>query len=375
MARLFTKFFITLGLVVSFASSAHLGGVPVGAVEASLVQVQHNAYLMTAPSASTGNVSTLHIINTSNQSQQFYGTLYDQDGNRIGEEQTLLTSSSVAPYARVKLTSEAISDIFGGTWNNPAMLEVYGTDSFSLMIRLSSPSGLVSNTNCVTEDVVHNLDGFDATDLPFVRFINTGSTTLTDITGTLYNESGTVVGSPDQVLVASLAPKAQTFVNRNALAAAFGEQWDGVGSLYIADRAGLKLILMSYIVDSATFFNFSCFDGNDDLDNPVNDQGGPLTEAVDITNVIFTETSADCATYAEAYRATANDVFNSTAFTAVVTVTDGGSSCTLTSNAIPNHDFNDTAQGFANQPAEVERSFSLPRNPGIAFVPPEISQA
>ena len=51
-----------LALIPAIAQ-AHRAAFPVATVEASLVSVQHTAYLMTAPNVD--NVSELHIINTS----------------------------------------------------------------------------------------------------------------------------------------------------------------------------------------------------------------------------------------------------------------------------------------------------------------------
>ena len=67
------------------------------------------------------------------------------------------------------------------------MLEVSGTESFELMTKLTSPSGLISNTNCVRQDQVHNIGGFDQTDVTYVRFINIGDTPITNIRGSLYD--------------------------------------------------------------------------------------------------------------------------------------------------------------------------------------------
>ena len=53
---------------------AHTSFAPVSMVSEELVSVQHSAFLMTEPNVSNGNVSELHIINTSNASQQFFGT-------------------------------------------------------------------------------------------------------------------------------------------------------------------------------------------------------------------------------------------------------------------------------------------------------------
>ena len=319
---------------------------------------------MTGPNAGSGNTSVLHIINTSNSSQQFYGTLYNDAGERLGEAETLLTSATIAPYGRATLSSEQISDLFGETWSNPAMLEVGGADSFSLMIRLESPSGLVSNTNCVTENVVHNLEGFDSANISLVRFINTGTGTISNITGTIYDESGSIIGSADQTLLESLGAKQQTFLNRNSLGDLFGVQWDGTASLYVTNKPDLKLILINFIVNQETFFNFSCFDGDDDLENPVADTVADTNQ--DITNSIFTNTSADCADYANTYVANVSDVFNSRDFQADVNLTNEGNSCSLAVDGIPNHDMNDRSTGFNTDPAEVERTFTIPRNPSVA---------
>lgn len=361
------QFRLLFALLCIFAPGvvfAHSGSFVVATVEASLVAVQHNAYLMTAPNASNGNVSTLHIINTSDTSQQFYGTLYDAEGNQLGSAETLLTPSAIGPYARATVTSEEVSAQFGGTWTGPAMLEVYGEDSFSLMIRLASPSGLVSNTNCVTEDAVHNLDGFESDDLSYVRFINTGTSTITDIVGTLYDESGSVVGTADQVLLASLVAKQQKFLNRNELASLIGAQWNRAGSLYVSDEPGLKLILVNFLVANSTFFNFSCFDGNNDLDNPVTDVSEPVGQ--DLTDAILTRRSADCADYANTYFANVTDVFRNLDFQADVAVSDVGSFCSFAVDGIPNHDFNDTGTAFVNNPAEVQRTFNVARTPSLA---------
>ena len=56
--------------------------------------------------------------------------------------------------------------------DGPAVLEVRGDAAFNLVTKLKSPSGLVSNTNCVTKEQVHNVLGYDQTDLSYIRFIN-----------------------------------------------------------------------------------------------------------------------------------------------------------------------------------------------------------
>ena len=76
-------------------------------------------------------------------------------------------------------------------WSGPAKLEVKGPGTFDLMTKLTSPRGLVGNTNSVRQERVHNIGGFDQADVTYIRFINIvgwrlcTSMTVTDVTDTL----------------------------------------------------------------------------------------------------------------------------------------------------------------------------------------------
>ena len=85
------------------------------------------------------------------------------------------------------------------------------------MTKLTSPSGLISNTNCVRENQIHNIGGFDQTDVTYVRFINIGDTPITNIRGSLYDSSGNVIGSTNPILIDELPAKAHVWKNRNQL--------------------------------------------------------------------------------------------------------------------------------------------------------------
>ncbi len=366
--HLFASALLLITPFLSITASAHLAFVTNAADNPSQVAVTHTAYLMTAPEGN--NVSELHIINTSDTSQQFFGTLYGESGARIGEVETLLTSTAIPSKGRITLTSEQIRDLFGSTWSNPAMLEVFGAENFSLMVRLRSLSGLVSNNNCATSGVVHNLDGFDSTDIGFIRFINTGTSEITNIKGSLYDASGNAIGTENVELLSSLAAKQQVFINRNDLGSKFGVEWNGTASLYVSAKTNLKMVLVNFISANKTFFNFSCFDGSDDFDNPVVD--GPQT--LDITNTILTSTSADCADYANMYFANVNDIKRSLAFKMDVDITEGSGSCTMVSDGIPNHDFNQSSANFAHDVKEISATFNIPRSPQKTTTPTQLSQ-
>ncbi len=96
--------------------------------------------------------------------------------------------------------------------------------------------------------------------------------------------------------------------------------------------------------------------------------------AVDITNAVFTERDADCAAYDNALVSDVNDISRAMMFAGNVVITAGDAACTLVSNNIPNHDFNDDSARFANAVAEVQQSFSIPRSPQLAGSSTALSQ-
>ena len=141
-------------------------------------------YLQTT--STSPNVSEIHLVNTSGLAHQLKGTLYASDGSQVGLADQPLHSGTIPSKGRIIISSEDIESAFNiSPWRGPAMLEVSSIHPFELMTKLTSPSGLISNTNCVRQDQVHNIGGFDQTDVTYVRFINIGDTPITNIRGCL----------------------------------------------------------------------------------------------------------------------------------------------------------------------------------------------
>jgi hypothetical protein len=96
--------------------------------------------------------------------------------------------------------------------------------------------------------------------MSYIRFINIGTSALSDIRGTLYDGNGEVVGKENQVLVSSLGPKQHVWVNRDNLVDIVGDDWNGEAMLEIdSPPETLRLLNLNYI-NSETFFNFSCYE-------------------------------------------------------------------------------------------------------------------
>jgi len=229
---------------------------PVGAVSA----FNETMYLMT--NSASDNVTTLHILNSSDSDQSYHGTLYNGAGEQQGNANVLLATLATPPAGRLKLTATDLEELFGvSAWNGPAMLEVGSEGEFQLMAKLQSPSGLVSNTNCVRESEVHNIEGSDSPNRSFVRLINTGMSDLSNITATLYDEFGDVIGLPNTEILDRLASKQQVWLNRNHFVDLF-DSWNGEATLKLdGNLAAIKLLNLNFVNDE-TFFNFSCYEGS-----------------------------------------------------------------------------------------------------------------
>ena len=85
--------------------------------------------------------------------------------------------------------------------------------------------------------------------------------------------------------------------------------------------------------------------------------------AVDLTDQILLERSTDCADYTNQYQADVTDIQRAMIFSESVVITNTNTTCTITSNNIPNHNFNDQSASFATPVAEVSQSFTLTRTP------------
>ena len=85
--------------------------------------------------------------------------------------------------------------------------------------------------------------------------------------------------------------------------------------------------------------------------------------STDISHQIFTKSSFDCTDYDGSYNSNVKDLKNSKDFSGNLTVIADKTACSLTSNNIPNHDFNDETAHFATNVSERHKSFSIPRHP------------
>ena len=135
-------------------------------------------------------------------------------------------------------------------------------------------------------------------------------------------------------------------------------------------------------VDGSNDEDVSEANGNGEVDTgddseQVSESGD--VEVIDISGAIFTNRSADCADYVGTYVAESLDLQNDILFESTITITADETECTITSNSVPNHEFNDDTAVFAGGAdgatiAETESTSIVSRSPEFADEPTFITQ-
>jgi arylsulfatase A-like enzyme len=110
-------------------------------------------------------------------------------------------------------------------------------------------------------------------------------------------------------------------------------------------------------------------DGSSDTSailSELTDEANRIRGAENITATKFTNLSPNCSDYVGEYQSRAEDIGQNVTFSGQVTITANSAQCTISSNSIPNHDFNEGARGFPNNVGEVNESFSFTTSPSPA---------
>ncbi len=103
------------------------------------------------------------------------------------------------------------------------------------------------------------------------------------------------------------------------------------------------------------------------------DELAPAENSTDITGAILTNQATHCADYVSSSRSSVMDVINSSVFEGSLRIENDGALCTFSSNAIPNHDFNDGASAFPNDVSEQVNVYTIPASPELAATPTALS--
>ncbi|WP_070963742.1 YHYH protein [Vibrio sonorensis] len=90
------------------------------------------------------------------------------------------------------------------------------------------------------------------------------------------------------------------------------------------------------------------------------------TNSTNLTNVLLSNTNADCRQYVGDFFSSVTDVKRSLPFTGQVNFSSSGTKCIIQSNAIPNHDFNDGSANFATDVSEQSLDYQMTATPVLS---------
>ncbi len=102
-----------------------------------------------------------------------------------------------------------------------------------------------------------------------------------------------------------------------------------------------------------------------DIETNTNSGSNGSDTPVDITDAIFSNQNANCAAYAESYTSSVSDIRNNVNFNGDLVISVSGAKCVFSTNAIPNHDFND-GDGFATDVAAQADVYEITATPSFA---------
>jgi len=167
--------------------------------------------------------------------------------------------------------------------------------------------------------------------------------------------------SADEVEVGS--PITLTWSSTNAQTCSATGDWSGSKAV-----SGNEVVTINK--EGGNTFTLNCSANNASSGSASVEVTGVLN-IINITNEIFSNRISDCASYADNYVSNVRDLTRVIDFEGYVNVEVFDTYCNLSSDNIPNHDFNDTSANFRTNVAEIDRVFRVQRDPQMA---PEISQ-
>jgi hypothetical protein len=158
-------------------------------------------------------------------------------------------------------------------------------------------------------------------------------------------------------------PVTLTWSSTNAQTCSATGDWSGTRAVSSSEEVTINK-------EGSNTFTLSC-SANGATSGSASVQVTGVMNRINITDEIFSNRTSDCANYADNYGSNVRDLTRVIDFEGYVDVEVFDTYCNLLSDNIPNHDFNDSSANFRTNVAEIDRVFSVKRDPQMAA---EISQ-
>ncbi len=217
----------------------------------------------------TPNYQTIvSITNLTNNSLVAFAKLYKTTGQALNNMDAALI---LQPQQTVSYTLEELQKLLQvSPWTTNVWLELRAEpESLRVMHLLNNPDGTLTNLSLARQNEFYNVPSKSNAygDELFLQFINVGTQTLTNVTGTLYNLKGEVVGNAQTLLFPQLAPKAMQPLTAKMLEERLGSAWLGRGWLKLVPSQPDLQLLGIIMTETGTWHNISPAVSNNRLYN------------------------------------------------------------------------------------------------------------
>ncbi|MDM8561960.1 Calx-beta domain-containing protein [Candidatus Marithioploca araucensis] len=209
------------------------------------------------PGAENSGKTYVRITNTTETPVEVKGTLYHQDGLLLGTAETVLFPQLAANATGVFTIASLAKQVGTTSWGQDiAWLDLTAPeDGLRVMNMYRNNTRTLANMSLVAENALYNLPGSGEADEGFALIINTADEPVS-VTGTLYAQSGQVLGTPDAVLFDSLKAKAMGILSAPLLEQRVGTTpWQRAWLQITTPTANLKL--MNINLNNGTILNMS----------------------------------------------------------------------------------------------------------------------
>ena len=159
------------------------------------------------------------------------------------------------------------------------------------------------------------------------------------------------------------SPVTLTWSSSNAQTCSATGDWSGTRAV-----SGSEEVIINIVGSNAFALNCSA---NNATAGSASVQVTGVVNRTNITDEIFSNRISDCANYVNNYGSNVRDLTRVIDFEGYVDIEVFDTYCDLLSDNIPNHDFNDSSANFRTNVVEIDRVFSVKRDPQMAA---EISQ-
>ena len=159
------------------------------------------------------------------------------------------------------------------------------------------------------------------------------------------------------------SPVTLTWSSSNAQTCSATGDWSGTRAV-----SGSEEVIINKVGSNAFALNCSA---NNATAGSASVQVTGVVNRINITDEIFSNRISDCANYVNNYGSNVRDLTRVIDFEGYVDIEVFDTYCDLLSDNIPNHDFNDSSANFRTNVVEIDRVFSVKRDPQMAA---EISQ-